>query len=150
MLRSGSFSWEGNLTRQRSRRKLAIPLEKLAADPLVVFSRKDYSEVYRILERAFAPIHAKPRIAVSCDSLSSLILEVEAGRGIALAPTMIKFVAGARLLYRPLTGTRATASVGIARVTNGDVIPAGEKFCEILRQISSEGEKPARRKQGLE
>ena len=111
-------------------------MEKLAADPLVVFSRKDYSEVYRILERVFAPIHAKPRIAVSCDSLSSLILEVEAGRGIALAPTMIKFVAGGRLLYRPLTGTRATASVGIARVTNGDVTPAGEKFCEILRQTS--------------
>jgi len=136
MLRSGSFSWEGNLTRQRSRRKLAIPLEKLAADPLVVFSRKDYSEVYRILERVFAPIPAKPRIAVSCDSLSSLILEVEAGRGIALAPTMIKFVAGRRLLYRPLTGTRATASVGIARVTNGDVTPVGEKFCEVLRQTS--------------
>jgi DNA-binding transcriptional LysR family regulator len=113
-------------------RKLAIPLEKLAADPLVVFSRKDYSEVYRILERVFAPIHAKPRITVSCDSLSSLILEVEAGRGIALAPTMIKFVAGGRLL----TGTRATASVGTARVTNGDVTPAGKKFCEVLRQTS--------------
>jgi len=111
-------------------------LEKLAADPLVVFSRKDYSEVYRILERAFAPIHAKPRIAVSCDSLSSLILEVEAGRGIALAPTMIKFVAGARLLYRPLTGTRATASVGVARATKGDATPPAEKFCEILRQTS--------------
>jgi DNA-binding transcriptional LysR family regulator len=66
-------------------RKLAIPLEKLAAEPLVVFSRKDYSEVYRILERVFAPIHGKLRIAVECDSASSLITEVEAGRGVARA-----------------------------------------------------------------
>ena len=38
-----------------------------------------------ILDRIFAPVHAKPRIAVECDSASSLITEVEAGRGIALA-----------------------------------------------------------------
>jgi hypothetical protein len=26
--------------------------------------------------------------------------------------------------------------VGIARATNGDMTPAGEKFCEILRRLS--------------
>jgi DNA-binding transcriptional LysR family regulator len=109
-------------------------LEKLAAEPLVVFSRKDYSEVYRILERVFAPIHGKLRIAVECDSASSLITEVEAGRGVALALPMLKLVAGKRLLYRPLTGTSEVAAVGVARATKGDVTPAGEKFCEILRR----------------
>src|SRR6476660_288265 len=49
-----------------------------------------------------------------------------------------------------LPSTTETQSVGIARATNGDVTP-GEKFCEILRQISSRREKsPSRRKQGLE
>src|SRR5713101_5683347 len=66
----------------------SIPLEKFAAEPLVGLGRKDYSEYYRVLERIFAPIHAKPRIAVECDSASSLITEVEAGRGIALAIPM--------------------------------------------------------------
>ena len=47
----------------------------------------------------------KPGIAVACDSVSSMILEVEAGRGIALAPTMLKLVAGKPLLYRLLSGT---------------------------------------------
>src|SRR5262245_40809860 len=46
-----------------------------------------------------------------------------------------------RLLYRPLTGTTETQSVGIARATKGDVTPAGEKFCEILRQISTEADR---------
>ena len=73
---------------------------------------------------------------MKCDSVSSLITEVEAGCGVALAIPIFKLVAGKRLLYRPLTGTTETASLGIARATKGDVTPAGEKFCEILRQIS--------------
>ncbi len=114
----------------------SVSLEKLVAEPLVGLRRKDYSESHDVLERIFAPIGAKPRIAVECDSASSLITEVETGRGIALSSTIFKLVAGKRLLYRPLTGTSEAMSVGIARATKGDVTPAGERFCEILRRIS--------------
>jgi DNA-binding transcriptional LysR family regulator len=125
-------------------RMKSIPLEKLAAEPLVVLGRKDYPEADRYLDRLFAPIRAKPRIAVECDSASSLITEVEAGRGITLATPVFKLVAGKRLLYRPLTGTTEVLSVGIARATKGDVTPAGENFCEIVRKISNgaSGAKP--------
>src|SRR5947208_537280 len=115
----------------------SITLEELAAEPLVGLRRKDYSEYYRIVDRVFASVHAKPRIAVECDSASSLITEVEAGRGVALSSTIFKLVAGKRLLYRPLTGTTEVASVGIARAIKGDVTPAGEEFCEILRKTSN-------------
>jgi len=37
----------------------------------------------------------------------------------------------------PLTGTTEVGSVGIARATKGDATPTGEKFCEILRQLSA-------------
>jgi len=118
-------------------RMKSIPLEKLAAEPLVALRRKDYPESDRFLDRLFGSIRAKPPIAVECDSASSLITEVEAGRGIALATPVFKLVTGKRLLYRPLTGTTEVLSVGIARATKGDVTPAGEKFCEILRKISN-------------
>ena len=72
------------------------------------------------------------------ESASSLITEVEAGRGVALPLPMLNLVAGKRLLYRPLTGTSEVAAVGVDRATKGDVTPAGEKFCEILRQTSSQ------------
>ena len=117
-------------------RMKSIPLEKLAAEPLVVLRRKEYPESDRYLDRLFASIRAKPSIAVECDSASSLITEVEAGRGIALATSVFKLVTGKRLVYRPLTGTTEVLSVGIARATKGDVTPAGEKFCEILRKTS--------------
>ena len=111
-------------------------MAELATEPVIGLRRKDYSEYYRILEQIFAAISAKPRIAVKCDSISSLIVEVEAGRGVALVPTTLKLMSGKRLIYRPLTGTTETQSVGIARATKGDVTPAGEKFCEILRRKS--------------
>src|SRR5712691_7285807 len=57
----------------------SVSLDKLAAEPLVGLRRKDYSEYYRIVDRVFSSVHAKPRIAVECDSASSLITEVEAG-----------------------------------------------------------------------
>ena len=88
------------------------------------------------MDRLFGPIRTKPRIAVECDSASSLITEVEAGHGIAMANPSFELVAGKRLLYRPLTGTSEVGSVGIARSIKGDVTPAGEKFCKILRQTS--------------
>src|SRR5438094_7516372 len=88
----------------------SVTLEKLAAEPLVGLRRKDYSEYYRIVDRVFASVHAKPRIAGECDSTRSVITEVEGGRGVALSSTIVNFVAGKRLLYRPLTGTTEVAS----------------------------------------
>jgi LysR family transcriptional regulator, benzoate and cis,cis-muconate-responsive activator of ben and cat genes len=120
----------------------AIPLERVAGERLVILSRKNYSEYNRILGRILALVSTKPRIAMECDSEDSLFMEVEAGRGIALVTTIAKLATGKRLLYRPLTGTTETQLVGIARATKGDVTPAGEKFCEILRQISSEAIAP--------
>jgi DNA-binding transcriptional LysR family regulator len=87
--------------------------------------------------RLYGPLRITPRFVVECDSASSLVTEVETGCGIAIASPVLKHATGKRLLYRPLTGTTEVMSVGIARATKGDVTPAGEKFCEILRKASN-------------
>jgi DNA-binding transcriptional LysR family regulator len=114
----------------------SIPLEKVAAEPLIGICRRGFPEYHPNLNRIFAPIGIKPRIAVECDGDSSLLIEVEAGRGVALFMPIFKLLTGERLLYRPVTGTTELASIGIARAIKGDVTPAGKKFCEILRKIS--------------
>jgi DNA-binding transcriptional LysR family regulator len=114
----------------------SIPLEKVAAQPIVGFARKDYPEYFPFIERLFRPLGVKPRVAVECDSASSLITAVETGRGIALAISVFKIVIGKRLVLRPISGLKDEIAIGIARATDGDVTPAGEKFCEILRKIS--------------
>jgi DNA-binding transcriptional LysR family regulator len=132
-----SYPWCVALIHAHSFARLkSIALEKLAAESVVSLDRKVYSEYHRRLESLFASVSAKPRVVAACDSISSFILEVEAGRGIALMPTFLRLIAGKRLLYRPLTGTMETMPIGIARPTNGDVTPAGEKFCKILRQTA--------------
>ena len=112
------------------------PAGKVSCRTASRFAPKRLPRVLSPLDLLFASIGAKPLIAVECDSASSLITEVEAGRGIALATPIFKLVTGKRLLYRPLTGTTEVLSVGIARATKGDVTPAGEKFCELLRKTS--------------
>lgn len=120
----------------RLARLKTITMEKVMTEPLIGFSRKEYPDYYAGLERAFSSFGIKPRVAVECDSASSLITEVETGRGVAFAIPIFKHVSGKRLLFRPLADLEWVVSVGIARATNGDLTPAGEKFCEILRKVS--------------
>jgi DNA-binding transcriptional LysR family regulator len=120
----------------RFARLKTITLEMVATEAMIGFNRKDYPEYYTGLDRIFEPLGIKPRVVVECDSSSSLITEIETGRGVAIASPILRHASGKRLLYRPLTGTTEVLSVGIARATKGDVTPAGEKFCEILRKVS--------------
>jgi DNA-binding transcriptional LysR family regulator len=55
------------------KRLKAVPLEKLASEPVVAFNRRDYSEHFRILDEIFSPKKLRPRIAVEVDGASSLI-----------------------------------------------------------------------------
>jgi len=133
-----SYVWCVALGRAHPLARLkSIPLERLAGEKVVILSRKSYSEYHRILEHIFASVSGKPRIVMECDSESSLFMEVEAGRAITLVTSIAKLAGGKRLVYRPLTGTTEAQAVGIASAAKGDVTPAGEKFCEILRKISS-------------
>src|SRR5258706_6663611 len=120
----------------RFARLKTITLEMVAAEPMIGFNRKDYPEYYVGLDRIFGPLGIKPRVVVECDSASSLITAIETGRGVAIASPVLRHASGKRLLYRPLTGATEMVSVGIARASKGDVTPAGEKFCEILRKTA--------------
>jgi DNA-binding transcriptional LysR family regulator len=114
----------------------AIPLEKISAQPLVGLRRKDNPGSYQVLDRIFGRIGTKYCVVVECDTASSLITAIEAGRGIALSIPAFRHVSGKRLIYRPLADVSEVFPIGIARATNGDVTPAGESFCEILRKIA--------------
>jgi len=114
----------------------SIPLQKIAEEPLITLSRKEYPGAYSSLEQLFRPLGVKPRIALEVDSSSSLVAAIESQRGIGLAIPVLKLITGKRLVYRPLAGVDETVSVGIAQAKNGDLTPAGERFCEILRKFA--------------
>jgi DNA-binding transcriptional LysR family regulator len=117
-------------------RMKSIPLEKFAAEPLINLSRRNYPGAYSFLEDLLRPLGVKPQVVLEADSGSSAVAAIEAGRGISLTIPVFKLVTGKRLAYRPLTGVTETISVGVAWAKNGDLTPAGEKFCEVLRKVS--------------
>lgn len=117
-------------------RKKTLTLEEVAAQPLVSLSRKDYSEFHRILERMFAPVKRLPKISVECDSSTSLLTELEAGHGVGIVSEIFRVIAGKRLVYRPLANSTEFHRVGLVRAKKGDVTPAGEKFCAVLRTVA--------------
>lgn len=118
-------------------RKKSFTIEEVAAHPLVGLRRSDYTEYYRILNRMFAPVKARPQVVVECDGSTSMLTELEAGDNIAIVSEVFRRIAGKRLVYRPLSNSTESQAVGIARATQGDVTPAGEKFCEMLRAVSA-------------
>lgn len=120
----------------RFARMKTIPLEKFAAEPLVGLRRRDNPAYYRGLDQVFRHVGGKHRAVAECDTLSSLLTAIEAGRGLALSIPAFKHISGKRVLYRPLTGMTETFSIGIARAQNGDVTPAGENFCAVLRKVA--------------
>lgn len=128
-------------------RKKFFTVEQVAKHPLVGLHRRDYTEYHRILERIFAPARIRPSIVVECDSSNSMLTELEAGSNIAIVSELFRRIAGKRLVYRSLSNSTESQTVGVARATNGDVTPAGEKFCEALRTVSASlparGPKPA-------
>ncbi len=79
----------------------SISLKQVAGEPLVVYSRKDYPEYHEMLDRLFAG-GRKPRIAGEHDSGTSLIAAVESGQGLALVPSCLACMVGARLKLLPL------------------------------------------------
>ncbi len=117
----------------------SIPLEKLATEPLITLNQKEYPGVHDFMQRIFRPLGVKPRVVMEADSGSSVITAIESGRGIAITISALKLVTGNRLVYRPLTGVNEIVTVGIARARNGDITPAGEKFCALLRKVSKPG-----------
>jgi DNA-binding transcriptional LysR family regulator len=115
-------------------RMKAVPLEKLAEQPLAVLDRRRNSEFHRILKRIFAP--QRPNIATESDSINSLITEIGSGKRVAVVSQLFKQAVGSRLSYRKLIGVEAAMCVGIARARSGDVTPAGEKLLAMIRRAA--------------
>jgi DNA-binding transcriptional LysR family regulator len=84
-------------------RKRTLPMAQLARERLVAYSRDEYPEYLGQLRLLFRSYKSEPDVAEECDSASSLIAAVEAGRGLALVPSSLRCLAGPRLKLLSLT-----------------------------------------------
>ena len=89
-----------------------VSLEQVVREPLIAYNRKDFPEYHTMLERLFAPVGGKPRLAGEHDSVTSLIAAVESGHGWALVPECLACMVGARLKLIPLSPSPPPIPVG--------------------------------------
>jgi len=98
-----------------------LSLAQVAAEPLLAYSRKEYPEAHEVLAKIFQSVRPKPRIVEEHDGVTGLIIAVESGRGVALLPSLLSCMAGARLKLIPLT--EAVPEVIIGAVWKGKTAP---------------------------
>ena len=111
----------------------SVTLAQVASEPLVAYTRKDYPEYHEMLDKIFAPVGRKPRMAGEHDGASSLIAAVESGRGVALVPECLSCMVGARLKLIPLRdGPPPIPVAAIWRAENGTGLI--EKFVAAAKQ----------------
>jgi DNA-binding transcriptional LysR family regulator len=80
----------------------AVTLQQVAPEPLIGLNRKEYPEYHVETKKLFATIGRKPNFAEEHEGGASIIAAVEAGLGIALAPSSLACIVGARVKLIPL------------------------------------------------
>ena len=74
-----------------------VSLDQMAPEPVAAYTRKDYPDYHKRIEKLFATIGRKPRIGSEHDSGTSLIAALAAGQEFALMPSCVSGTAGPRL-----------------------------------------------------
>jgi len=91
-----------------------ISLDQVAREPLIAYHRADYPEYHAMLDKLFAAVGRKPRIAEEHDGVSGVVLAVESGGGFAFVPSCVACLVGPRLKLIPLS--TATPEVPVVAV----------------------------------
>jgi DNA-binding transcriptional LysR family regulator len=113
----------------------AVPLTELVGQPVVALNSKKFPEYPHYLANVFSPTGAVPKIAIECDRESSVLIEVEAGRGIAFVIPPFEGAASKHVACRRVTGTSMSLPIGIVRSAKGNVTAAAERFCKSVRDV---------------
>ena len=104
-----------------------LALEQVVREPLIAYSRADYPEYHADLAAMFVKTKTRPRIAEEHDGVTSPIAAVEAGRGVALVPSCLACMVGARLKLIPVRP--AAAEIVVGAMWKPDLLtPMAEKF----------------------
>lgn len=80
----------------------AIALKQVAPEPLIGLNRKDYPEYHVEMKRLFAAVGSRPNFVEEHEGGTGIIAAVEAGRGVALVPSSLACIVGARVKLLPL------------------------------------------------
>jgi LysR family transcriptional regulator, benzoate and cis,cis-muconate-responsive activator of ben and cat genes len=103
----------------------SVSLAQVADEPLIAYQRADYPEYHAMLDKLFATVGRKPRIAEEHDGVSGIVLAVESGGGFALMPSCVQCLVGPRLKLLPVSS--AVPEVPVAAIWKKDALSGPAK-----------------------
>lgn len=92
-----------------------VPLRRLAAEPLVLFPRRQAPGYHDLLIGRLAATGADPRVAQYAPEMMTIIGLVAAGIGVSPVPASVAHLALDGVAYRPLSGAPDTELVAVTR-----------------------------------
>jgi DNA-binding transcriptional LysR family regulator len=103
-----------------------IPLQRLAAQPLVLFPRRQAPGLYDLLIGRLAATGTTPHIVQDAPEMLTIIGLVAAGIGVSPVPASVERLALDGVTYRPLTGAPDADLVAVTRA--GEESPLARAF----------------------
>jgi DNA-binding transcriptional LysR family regulator len=97
-------------------KKRAISARQFKEERLIGYSRDEYPEYHAWLRGIFRPFGFDLVVAEEHDSITSLMAAVEAGRGLAIAPSSLRCLAGPRLKLLPIHPNLPPLVVGVMHI----------------------------------
>jgi DNA-binding transcriptional LysR family regulator len=88
--------------KHRFARRREVPMSEVAKQPILAFSREEYPSYQGFVANLLLPYTTAPKIMAEYDNLESIIVAVEAGRGVAILYEGVAGISGKRLVLRPL------------------------------------------------
>lgn len=122
----------------RLARRRAVTMNDALAEPLVVFSRKEYPDYHEFVGRIVGARRKSLHIAEECDSGPSLMAAVAAGKGIAISASILVTASGRRLRFVPFVPVPAAGVVGLAYCATGPTLLTS-RFLEVARALAAPG-----------
>lgn len=114
-----------------------VGLSKIRPDKLLIYTRKDYPDYAAMLEAMFNGRALMPEIAEEHDSATSLLASIEAGRGVAIVPSVLARLAGPRISFRPIHPAPDPVTVGVGHLAKRPG-PLALRFAEATAGIAAE------------
>ena len=114
----------------------AVPLEAMADQPLVFFTRELVPGFHAQIVELYRRIDAYPKVVQHAVHVQTIIGLVASGIGLAILPESAARTTREGVTYRPLDAPEATSWVALARLEDDDSVLA-DNFVQTIREVAS-------------
>lgn len=119
----------------RFARMRAVQISDVAKEPIISLSREGFKWYYVLVQRLLSPFNRAFEIAEEHDNSQGIIAAVEAGRGVAIAWSVVARTAGDRIVLRPLKPEPQPLPIVMA-FRNSNTSPLTAAFVAVVRDLT--------------